>query len=101
MLKRMSVLFCVAAFALTTAGLAYGQGDAAADAATTAAVNKMTTAVRPWEVANAPRSVLNAATNRKSCRRPKRNSGKLSLPGADTGGLPSPTLSGFCSVSTL
>ena len=38
MLKRMSVLFCVAAFALTTAGLAYGQGDAAADAATTAAV---------------------------------------------------------------
>ena len=38
MLKRMSVLFCVAAFALTTAGFAYGQGDAAADAATTAAV---------------------------------------------------------------
>jgi osmotically-inducible protein OsmY len=38
MLKRMSVLFCVAAFALTTAGFAYAQGDAAADAATTAAV---------------------------------------------------------------
>lgn len=38
MLKRMSVLFCVAAFALTTAGYAYAQGDAAADAATTAAV---------------------------------------------------------------
>ena len=38
MLKRMSVLFCVAAFALTTAGVAYAQGDAAADAATTAAV---------------------------------------------------------------
>lgn len=38
MLKRMSVLICVAAFALTTAGFAYAQGDAAADAATTAAV---------------------------------------------------------------
>ena len=38
MLKRMSVLFCVAAFVLTTAGFAYAQGDAAADAATTAAV---------------------------------------------------------------
>ena len=38
MLKRMSVLFCVAAFALTTASFAYAQGDAAADAATTAAV---------------------------------------------------------------
>jgi len=38
MLKRMSVLFCVAALALTTAGYAYAQGDAAADAATTAAV---------------------------------------------------------------
>ncbi len=38
MLKRMSVMFCVAAFALTTAGYAYAQGDAAADAATTAAV---------------------------------------------------------------
>jgi len=38
MLKRMSVLICVAAFALTTAGYAYAQGDAAADAATTAAV---------------------------------------------------------------
>jgi osmotically-inducible protein OsmY len=38
MLKRMSVMFCVAAFALTTAGFAYAQGDAAADAATTAAV---------------------------------------------------------------
>jgi hyperosmotically inducible protein len=38
MLKRMSVVFCVAAFALTTAGYAYAQGDAAADAATTAAV---------------------------------------------------------------
>jgi osmotically-inducible protein OsmY len=31
-------MFCVAAFALTTAGYAYAQGDAAADAATTAAV---------------------------------------------------------------
>lgn len=38
MFKRMSVLICVAAFALTTAGYAYAQGDAAADAATTAAV---------------------------------------------------------------
>ena len=38
MLKRMSVLICVAAFALTTAGYAYAQGDAAADAATTASV---------------------------------------------------------------
>ena len=38
MFKRMSVLICVAAFALTTGGYAYAQGDAAADAATTAAV---------------------------------------------------------------
>ena len=38
MLKRMSIVFCVAAFALTTAGYAYAQADAAADAATTAAV---------------------------------------------------------------
>jgi hyperosmotically inducible periplasmic protein len=38
MFKRMSVLICVAAFALTTAGYAYAQGDAVADAATTAAV---------------------------------------------------------------
>jgi hyperosmotically inducible protein len=38
MLKRMSVLCCVAALALTTSGYAYAQGDAAADAATTAAV---------------------------------------------------------------
>jgi hyperosmotically inducible periplasmic protein len=38
MLKRISVLFCVAAFALTTPGYAYAQGDAAADAATTASV---------------------------------------------------------------
>jgi hyperosmotically inducible protein len=38
MLKRMSVLCCAAALALTTAGYAYAQGDAAADAATTAAV---------------------------------------------------------------
>ena len=38
MFKRMSVLICVAAFALTTGGYAYAQGDAVADAATTAAV---------------------------------------------------------------
>ena len=38
MFKRMSIVFCVAAFALTTAGYAYAQGDAAADAATTSAV---------------------------------------------------------------
>jgi len=38
MLKRMSVLFCVAAFALMTAGQAYAQGDTVADAATTASV---------------------------------------------------------------
>jgi hyperosmotically inducible periplasmic protein len=38
MFKRMSVAICVMAFALTTAGYAYAQGDAAADAATTAAV---------------------------------------------------------------
>lgn len=38
MFKRMSVVICVVAFALTTGGYAYAQGDAAADAATTAAV---------------------------------------------------------------
>ena len=38
MFKRMSVLICVAAFTLTTGGYAYAQGDAVADAATTAAV---------------------------------------------------------------
>ena len=38
MFKRMSVLICVAAFALTTGGYAYAQGDTVADAATTAAV---------------------------------------------------------------
>jgi hyperosmotically inducible protein len=38
MFKRMSVGFLVVAFALTTAGYALAQGDAVADAATTAAV---------------------------------------------------------------
>jgi osmotically-inducible protein OsmY len=38
MLKRMSVVICCLAVLLMTAGHAYAQGDAAADAATTAAV---------------------------------------------------------------
>ena len=38
MLKRMSVVICCLAVLLMTAGRAYAQGDAAADAATTAAV---------------------------------------------------------------
>ena len=38
MLKRMSVVICGLAVMLMTAGPAFAQGDAAADAATTAAV---------------------------------------------------------------